>query len=171
MVIIIIKEKDLFLQTNDRIINLQNVSNINILKDSSRIIFNMNYNIEITYFDKVNRKEKNKFISDYVYWDSNSYDEMMKNLKVLQDMKYFAGAFIKQAAGNGFINKNEISSIKLAEKKNRVIFNLSHPITFTDFDGKEKITSEFVYVNCNDYNQYKAYVNYVTTELNELGEK
>lgn len=157
----------MFLQTNDRIINLQNVSNVNILKDSNRIIFNMNYNIEIVYFDKVSRREKSKFISDYVYWDADSSNAMANNLKELQSTQYFKDSFIKQTAGNGFINKNEISSIKLAEKKNRVIFNLSHPVTFTDFDGKEKITSEFVYVNCSDLNQFKAYVNYVKTELTE----
>lgn len=157
----------MFLQTNDRIINLQNVSNVNILKDSNRIIFNMNYNIEIVYFDRVSKREKSKFISDYVYWDADGASAMANNLKELQATQYFKDYFIKQTAGNGFINKNEISSIKLAEKKNRVIFNLSHPVTFTDFDGKEKITSEFVYVNCSDLNQYKAYVNYVKTELTE----
>lgn len=125
----------------------------------------MNYNIEITYFDKVLRKENNKYISDYVYWDSDTHNEMMNNLKSLQSLKYFNDNFIKQTAGNGFINKNEISSIKFADRKYRVIFNLSHPITFTDFDGKEKITSEFVYVNCTDQNQYTAYVNYVKNEL------
>lgn len=157
----------MFLQTNDRIINLQNVSNINVLKDSNRIIFNMNYNIEISYFDKVQRKEKSKFISDYVYWDSNSYNEMVENLKTLQGLKSFGDIFIKQNAGNGFINKYEISSIKFSDKKYRVIFNLSHPITFTDFDGNDKITSEFVYVNCNDQNQYTSYVNYVNIELSK----
>lgn len=125
----------------------------------------MNYNIEITYFDKVLRKENNKYISDYVYWDSDTHNEMANNLKSLQALKYFNDNFIKQTAGNGFINKNEISSIKFADRKYRVIFNLSHPITFTDFDGKEKITSEFVYVNCTDQNQYTAYVNYVKNEL------
>lgn len=155
----------MFLQTTDRIINLQNVSNINILKESNRIIFNMNYNIEIAYFDKVQRKEKSKFISDYVYWDAYSYNDMIANLKALQTLDYFKDNFIEQTPGNGFINKNEISSIKFSEKKNRVIFNLSHPVTFTDFDGKEKITSEFVYVNCSDVNQYDSYVDYVKSEL------
>jgi DNA integrity scanning protein DisA with diadenylate cyclase activity len=144
-----------------------NVSNINILKDSNRIIFNMNYNIEITYFDKVQRKEMNKFISDYVYWDSNNYKELIENLKTLQSLKYFDSTFIKQNADNGFINKYEISSVKFADKKYRVIFNLSHPVTFTDFDGNEKITSEFVYVNCSDQDQYNAYVNYVNIELSK----
>jgi len=158
----------LFLQTNDRIINLQNVSNINVLKDGNRIIFNMNYNIEIVYFDKVQRKEKSKFISDYVYWDSNTHDDMLKNLKQLEELKFFKDNFIKQSVNAGFINKNEISSVKFSDKKYRVIFNLSHPITFTDFDGREKITSEFVYVNCADQNQYAAYVNYVNIELSKL---
>lgn len=158
----------MFLQTTDRVINLQNVSNINILKDSNRIIFNMNYNIEISYFDKVSKREKNKFISDYVYWDAYAHNDMMANLKSLQTSKYFKEHFIQQTAGNGFINKNEISSVKFAENKRRVIFNLSHPVTFTDFDGKEKITSEFVYVNCSDLNQYDSYVNYVKTELSKI---
>lgn len=157
----------MFIHTTDRIINLQNVSNINILKDSNRIIFNMNYNIEISYFDKVSRREKTKLISDYVYWDADNYNVMQANLKTLQTTKYFIENFIRQTEGHGFINNNEISSVKFSDKKYRVIFNLSHPITFTDFDGKEKITSEFVYVNCIDQNQYTAYVNYVKTELNK----
>lgn len=128
----------------------------------------MNYNIEISYFDKVTRREKSKLISDYVYWDANSYNDMIANLKSLQTMKYFIGNFIKQTDGHGFINKNEISSVKFSDKKYRVIFNLSHPITFTDFDGKEKITSEFVYVNCTDLTQYDSYVNYVKTEVSKF---
>ena len=158
----------MFLQTNDRIINLQNVSNINVLKDGNRIIFNMNYNIEIVYFDKVQRREKSKFISDYVYWDSDNRSETLKNLKHLEELKFFKDNFIKQSANAGFINKNEISSVKFSDKKYRVIFNLSHPITFTDFDGKDKITSEFVYVNCADQNEYATYTNYVMIELSKL---
>lgn len=163
------KEKDLYLQTNDRLINLRNVSNINVLKENNRIIFNLNYNIEIVYFDKQTKREKSKFISDYVYWDAINYNDMLQNLSHLASNDYFVTNFINQVNDNGFINKNEISSIKFSDKKNRVIFNLSHPITFTDFDGREKITSEFVYVNCNDFNQYNDYVNYVREELK--GEK
>lgn|GEM_PF-5176905 len=155
----------MFLQTNDRIINLKNVSNINILHDSNRIIFNLNYNIEIQYSDK---KEKSKFISDYVYWDGVNSTDLKYNIDYLLNNSYFKQNFISQLNMKGFININEISSIKFSEKKNRVIFNLSHPITFTDFDGKSKITSEFVYVNCNDIHNYNEYVEYVKKEL--LGE-
>lgn len=156
----------MFLQTNDRIINLKNVSNINIIKETNRIVFNLNYNIEITYFDKFTKTEKRKFISDYVYWDAINSENLKQNLSYLMEDSYFKNNFIKQIEDSGFINYNYISSIKFSEKKNRVIFNLSHPITFIDGDGKEKITSEFVYVNCSDFNQYKDYVLYVKKEIN-----
>lgn len=155
----------MFLTANDRVVNLSNVSNINII-DGKRIIFNMNYNIEITYYDKTSKQEKSKFISDYVYWDAQDRNEMAKNLETIRNFKYFNDNFINQRVGNGFINKNEISSVKFSERKNRVIFNLSHPVTFVDYDGKEKITSEFVYVNCSDADEYVAYSDYVKSELN-----
>ena len=154
----------MFLRANDRVVNLKNVSNINII-DGKRIIFNMNYNIEITYFDKVTKQEKNKFISDYVYWDASNAQEMAKNLQTIKSFKFFNDNFINQGIGNGFINKSEISSVKFSDRKNRVIFNLSHPVTFVDYDGREKITSEFVYVNCPDEEQYAVYSDYVKSEL------
>lgn len=151
----------MFVQTNDRIINLSNVSNINILKDRNRIVFNLNYNIEIE------TNYRTKYISDYVYWDSQDTQTMANNLHNLSEIKYFNDNFINQVNDNGFINKNEISSIKFIDRKNRVIFNLSHPVTFKDFDGKDKITSEFVYVNCNNENQYTDYKSYVREKLGE----
>ena len=50
----------MFLQTNDRIINLKNVSNINILGHQNRIVFNLNYNIEIM----TNYKEGSKLVEE-----------------------------------------------------------------------------------------------------------
>lgn len=146
----------MFLKTNDRIINLKNVSNINILKDRNRIIFNLNYNIEI-----VTDYDSSKQISDYVYWDSINSDDLLQNLDHLEKSKYFKENFIEQIDGQGFINVNEISSIKFSDKKLRVIFNLSHPVTFRDHSGTERITSEFVYVNCRSPQKYKEYVAYV----------
>lgn len=151
----------MFIQTAERIINLKNVSNINILIDRNRIVFNLNYSIEL------DANGKTKLISDYVYWDSVSKDNLELNIKHLCSNKYFKDNFLTQPSAYGFINLNEISSIKLSEKKNRVIFNLSHPITFKDFDGNERITSEFVYVNCKDVNEFKTYVNYIKTILGE----
>lgn len=150
----------MFLKTNDRLINLKNVSNINILQGErrNRIIFNMNYNIEIY---------KDKFISDYVYWDAIDAQDLVDNIAYINKNKYFCENFIEQIAGKGYININEISSIKFAEKKNRVIFNLSHPVTFKNYDGEKKLTSEFVYVNCGTFIKYKEYSEYIQNALGE----
>lgn len=156
----------MFLRTNDRLINLKNVSNINILKDARtskfRIIFNMNYNIEIS------TSYNGKLISDYVYWDAINEEDMVRNLIHLNENEYFKENYIDQIDGNGYINRNEISSVKFSEKKLRIIFNLSHPVTFTDYNNVDKITSEFVYVNCPNVEKYNEYQNYV---IEKLGEK
>lgn len=154
----------MFLQTNDRIINLKNVSNINVLTDRNRIVFNLNYSIEMP----ANEWYTSKTISDYVYWDAIDLENLQHNLVHLYSNRYFKNNFINHNDNNGFINVNEISSIKFSDKKFRVIFNLSHPVTFVDFDGNAKITSEFVYANCAEINKYNEYVEYIKKEL--LGE-
>lgn len=151
----------MFIKTNDRIVNLKNVSNINILGDRKRIIFNLNYNIQIA------SNYKTKFISDYVYWECSDAETLATNLKTIYDDTFFSDNFINQIDERGFVNKNEISSIKFSEKKNRVIFNLSHPVTFKDYDGNERLTSEFVYVNCKNYNEYTEYKEYIKTKIGE----
>lgn len=137
-------------------VNLKNVSYINIAKDRRRIVFNMNYGIEI---------EKNgeyKYISDYVYWDMIDDENFEFALKYLQLNEFIKHNFIAYASG--YINRDEISSIKFAEKKKRVIFNLSHSITFVDYHGHSRITSEFVYV---DFDRFKDYQNFISnTKLN-----
>jgi len=139
-----------FIQTNDRIVSLKNVSNINVLQ-TNRIVFNMNYNIEIE------KGNSYKFISDYVYWDLLSKDQLEFALNKIKNNKYFKENFINN--GNTYININEISSIKFSDKKLRIIINLSHPVSFIDYYGNENITSEFVYWNYNtlkEYNEAKS---------------
>ena len=141
----------MFIKTNDRLVNLKNVSNINILKRDRRIIFNLNYSVEI--HDQ--RKDQYKYISDYVYWDFVGDNDFDQAIVTLTNNQYIHDNFIKH--DHGFINTDEISSIKFSEKKNRVIFNLSHPVTFTDYDGYDNITSEFVYMNCHTPENYRKY--------------
>jgi hypothetical protein len=153
----------LFIKTNDRTVSLNNVSNINILEGSNRIVFNLNYNIEIL----VGQDKTPKLISDYVYWDAASSVELENNISSLFDNDYFYDNFMRKSADNGYININEISSIKYITNKNRVIFNLSHPVTFKDFNGTPRITSEFVYVNCTNDQQFEDYSQYVENKLGE----
>jgi hypothetical protein len=151
----------LFVKTKDRMVNLQNVSNVNILTDRNRVIFNLNYNIEIT----TGQNRNSKLISDYVYWDADNENELKNNIAQLFEHDYFFDNFLTKDGDKGFININEISSIKFIDSKKRVIFNMSHPVTFKDFDGNNKITSEFVYVNCKNLEQYKDYIQYVENKL------
>ena len=148
-----------FIKNNDRIINLQNVSNINIVTRDQRIVFNLNYGIEIE------KRGKTKVISDYVYLDTRSTDDFNNAKDEVQFNDYVEKHFIKHR--NGYINKNEISSVKFSDKKNRVIFNLSHSITFTDYNTQEdRLTSEFVYVDFTEFSEYKSYSATVKQTLN-----
>lgn len=144
----------MFVTVSDKVVNLKNVSNINIV--GSRIIFNMNYNINIG---------QNKFISDYVYWEGTQ-DDLKARLKILNCNHYFVSNFIEKV-NNGYVNINEISSMKLLENTHRVIFNLSHPVSFKDHNGVQRLTSEFVYVDCGHKKEFKEYIKYVKLKLGE----
>jgi hypothetical protein len=147
-----------FINTKEQILNLKNVSNVNVITERNRIVFNLNFNIEIP------QKNTNKKISAYVYWDGDNLKDLDDNLKFLEENEYFKNNFIKQL-NSGFINKNEISSVKFLYEKKRVIFNLSHPVHFYDSFNKEKMTSEFVYVNCKNDDVYNDYAEYVKSSL------
>lgn len=151
----------MFLEIKDVLVNLKNVSNINILNNKNRIIFNLNYSINI------GKKTK----SDYIYWDSSSREEFNNNLKLIENNVYFKQNFIPKI-NNGYININEISSIKFIEKKYRVIFNLNNPVTFSTDNTNlaTNITSDFVYVNCYNLNGYKQYRKFVKNSLTNFKE-
>jgi len=137
-----------FIKTNDRIINLVNVSNINIVTKQKRVVFNMNYSIEILDYGRM------KTISDYSYLDARDNDDFDLILSSIMNNQYIIDNFISH--DNGYINKNEISSIKFSDKKNRIIVNLSHPVSFTDYNNNDKITSEFVYINFTNKHDYET---------------
>jgi hypothetical protein len=141
----------MFLQTNERITNLKNVSDINILTKSNRIVFNLNYNIKL----------HGKMISDYIYWDSDDAKDMSNKLDYLKNDTYFKKNFIDKKDGYGYININCISSIKFNENKNRVIVNLSHTGAYIDNYGNKKITSQFIFVDLKNYDEYVKYVQYI----------
>lgn len=152
--------KDNFIQAGERIVNLSNVSNINFVNDCKRVVFNMNYNVEMIQKDKGTDRQIRKNISDYVYWDGIDKAE----IRDLFRNEYFIQYFIRNNDSTLFINLREISSIKFIKDKNRVIFNMSHPVSFRESSGKLKLTSEFVYVNCEE-NNYEDYVQYVKAML------
>lgn len=158
-----------FITAHNKVVNLKNVSNINIIRNFKnshfRIIFNMNYCVALPDNKKTDNKSTTKLISDYVYWDFNDVKSLEESISTIENNEHFSENFIDQIDDRGYINLNEVSSIKFSENKKRVIFNLSHPVTFIDFDKKEKITSEFVFINCGSLLEYKEYVKYLEENL------
>lgn len=147
-----------FFWANDVLVNLKNVSNINVL-DTRRVVFNMNYTIEMK-----TRNDK-KLISDYVYWDAKDTDDLDKNLSNLYSNEYIKQYFLSIEGQSILINKNEISSVKFMGRQNRIIFNLSHPVTFKNHDGKS-LTSEFVYINCKLNEEFQKNSQSIKSQLN-----
>lgn len=134
------------IKVNDLVLNLQNVSNIVVLHN--RIVFNLNYTICIktSYGDK--------YISDYVYWDSNTDSNTESNVDSLYKNKYIQDNFI--IINKHLINKNAISTIKFLQSQLRVVFNMNHTVTFKDRNGVKSLTSEFVYI---DFTNDKDFIN------------
>lgn len=141
-----------FIDIDDKIINLSNVSNVRIIKKENnyRLIFNMNYSIEMVI------KNEKRLISDYIYVVRNTPSELDSIIEKLLKNWYFNSFFIEKS-GDGYINIDSVGSIKFDSSKMRVIFNLCHPVTF----NTNEITSEFVYVNFNNKTDFTEYVKYV----------
>jgi len=139
----------MFIKTNDRLVNLKNVSDIKFISKQNRIVFNMTYSVS---FGK-----DSKLISDYVYWDSSNSYEFEAKIDQISKNSYVCSNYIDRR-DNGFVNIDEISSIKTIDFKKRVIFNLSHPVTFRAANGESNITSEFIYLNFDTTEEYQVYI-------------
>jgi hypothetical protein len=149
----------MFKNIGSRIVNLKNVSNINIIEYQKRIAYNLNYSIKMD-----NGSLVDKYISDYVYQDCPTNEEFQTVLSYLAKDEYIIKNFIgykdydvkNDIFRYGYININEISTIKFSEKKKRIIINLSHPVSFVDNNGVPNITSEFVFINFKTQDEYNA---------------
>lgn len=149
-----------FININNTLLNLESVSNVNIQRKRNRVIFNLNYTIGVP---KSSKEDQSKRISDYVYWDFSNNLELVNSVENLLNHNYIKENFI--ILGNSWINKNEISTVKFDQNKLRFIFNLSNSATFVDRKGDIRLTSEFVYVDFDDYNEFEVNMKYVATIL------
>ena len=145
----------MFINANNSLVNLKKVSNVNIIEGKNRIVFNMNYSIEMK------RGFGTKMISDYVYWDASSRAEFEEIKQELYKNNYFSVNFLQGSEYNSsisYINLNEISSVKVNVDRKRIIFNLSHSVTFRDTNKDERLTSAFVFVDFINADEFKQYV-------------
>lgn len=142
-----------FVQFNNQLINLENVSNINFLAKSKRIVMNMNYSI--------NTGKPDKLISDYIYLDFDAVSEYEEAKTYILGVGYICDNFIHKGLKDGLINIKSISSVKFDEDRLRVIFNLSHSSSIKNKQNKPIVTSDFVFVDFDDLYDYNTYVDFV----------
>lgn len=146
-----------FLRFKDnRIINLKNVTNIAILKEKNRFIFNMNYGITLP--------NENKIISDYVYWDMLNEKEFSECMNMISS--YVQDWIFFPKNPTRIINKDCVSSIVFDYestpynanfRRMKIIFNFCNSVSFK----QGGLTSDFTYFSFNneqDYEQCKKYI-------------
>jgi hypothetical protein len=129
-------------------INLDNVSNIGFVPEKNRIIINFNYSISLS-------KSSEKKIADYRYLDFDSqeeFEEFVTDLCEMAEQKFYIMPSVEELLDKHWVNPRHISYLNTDVKKNRVIFNMTNPITkvvndelrtindfvFWDFDTLEK---------------------------------
>jgi len=134
----------------DKIVNLDNVSNIYIDGEvTGKVIFNMNYSVKIF---------GNKVTPDYIYWNFSTKEEL-DEIKMVIDSN-LDGWIKPQEEGQRYVNVKCISSIVTDKSKNRVIFNLNYNVTHPK--DSSKLTSDFVFFNFSTKEKYKEFLNFLS---------
>jgi hypothetical protein len=157
-----------FFETSDgKLVNLNNVTNIVFDPDftdrfgnkKSKIIFNLDYYVSLQKSDKK--------VADYVYsiyTDKNEYDKAVDVLNKLVNEKSWI-APITHGAIFKIINPEKISFMTTDDDNYRVILNLNTTVSFhMDY---HRMTSDFVYLNFKDWDEYQNNIVYITELLKQ----
>lgn len=155
----------MFFETNDsKFVNLREVTSIAFEEytdrngiDKYKVIFNMNYGISL-------RNNTDKIISDYVYSvyeDRREFDDVLLYLMNLVD-EYL---WIKMKEPR-IVNPDHISFVTQDYRKNRIILNLASSVSFHGNDFSK--TSDFVYLNCSDAEEYNERLTSIREQLTNL---
>ncbi len=147
-------------EIKNQIINLDHVSSIAFDNENYRIIFNLDYGVEIDVNSAIKGKKVKKLITDYIYVNFDSLEDFSSATTKLNEALSKISNFIKKpASGNGYINLNRVSSVKFDNSKNRIIFNFANSIDFMNHNAQNaqfKITSEFIYCDFTDPDKFMA---------------
>ena len=177
--------KDKFLRLDDdKYINLEHVSHISLDYSRDKIIFKMDYAINV--MQKKRGEDKNS--QEYNLYDENFNKEMINTkkivtgyiysfgvsdcLKKLQNIPFFKDNFVQKtlnvddANDIGWMNLDKVTSLKFDHDRNRVVINFANSVTYYDFSRKEEIlTSEFLYLDFINDEKFNAYVDYLRKEV------
>ena len=151
-----------FVETPDGdLINLEAVSNIVFNPDwtdrfgnqKPKIIFNFDYQVSLPRSDKK--------ISDYKYLIFRSkaeYDSVVQELtRLINENEWIAPVIDGKI--EKIINPDKISFMTSDDDNQRIILNLKTPVSFHgDYD---RMTSDFVYLNHSNWNEYQNNLSYI----------
>ena len=143
------------------LINLESVSNIVFDEDwtdrfgnhKPKIIFNFSYPVSLP------RSEKK--ISDYKYLIFKSKEEykvLEKELEKLVNEKRWIAPVIDNKIQK-IINPDKISFMTSDDDNLRIILNLCTSVSF--HGDYERLTSDFVYLNCTNVSEYQNNLSYI----------
>jgi hypothetical protein len=157
-----------FFETSDgKLVNLNNVTNIVFDPDftdrfgnkKSKIIFNLDYFVSLQKSDKK--------VADYVYsvyLNKSEYDKAVDVLNKLVNEKSWI-APITNGGIYKIINPEKISFMTTDDDNYRVILNLNTTVSFhMDY---QRMTSDFVYLNFKDWDEYQNNIVYITELLKQ----
>ena len=130
-----------FFVKDNQIVNLQNVSTIKIHREKNRIIFNLNYSIQ------VERNGSERLRADYVYWDFDDPETLDTVFEKITKAKFVKENFLNLDEGGLLVNKASISSVKFERNSNRLIFNLNNLRDFSNPKAGIHTTSDFFFVD------------------------
>lgn len=126
---------------DSKTINIEQVSNIGIDIKKFRIIFNLQYSINIF----------GKQTPDYVYFEYKDVNDLQKAVKALLEV-IKDDFLISSDKRQRLVAKKCISSINYIEKQKRIIFNLNYDITHPN--DSSKLTSDFVFWTFNNETEF-----------------
>lgn len=147
----------MFVTVGNDLVNLKNISNINIDKKRNRIVFNFGYSV------KMNDSSENKLISDYYYWDCKDFDDVQRKIQYLKIFPDFKKMFIETP--RGFVNRDHISTVRFLPERRRVIINFSNQITHKNKKNEQIMIPEFLYINFDTENEYLDFVSSFKRQL------
>jgi len=158
--------KDYYLCIDEKFINLEHVSCISLDYSRDKIIFQMDYAIQINEKNRKDNSNRSKITERRITTGYIVVYGIQDGLNLLKTKKYFNQFFIQKGLKNdvenvGYINLEKITSIKYEPDKNRVIINFSNTVSYYDFEKGEVLTSEFLYLNFLSDTQYENYVEYL----------
>lgn len=154
----------MFFETSDsKYVNLKEVTSIAFEEFKDRfdtpkykVIFNMNYAVTL--------KGSNKLISDYIYSIYENYTEFKDVFDYLMNLiDEYQWIKLKEPR---IINPYHISFLTQDPNKNRIIINLASTVSF--HGNNTAFTSDFVYINCDNKDEYQDKLTSIREALENL---